>query len=131
MFDIFNAYATDETLEEQGTWFPMGTGRVLVARAGNMNFSRAVADSYEKNRVVLEKGDDEADELSKKLMVDAIARHILKGWEGLGYKGKPIEYSVENAAMLLGHREFRRAIDTMSNDVDAYRMKLEEDQGNA
>ena len=34
--DIFAQFATDETLEENGTWFPIGGGaRVLVARSGN------------------------------------------------------------------------------------------------
>jgi hypothetical protein len=130
--DIFSAYATDESKEENGSWFDLGSGaRVLVARAGNRNYGKALTRYVDEARLVLDKGDEAADKKSDEIMVAVIAETILKGWENISYKGKQFAYSIENAKTLLSHKEFRKQIASFADDFEAYKLKLEEEQGKA
>jgi hypothetical protein len=130
--DIFKKYATDESLENNGTWRDIGSGaKLLVARSGNKAYARALAKSYEQNRAALDLGDDSADAKSDEIMSDVIARTILLGWENVEYKGKPLDYSVVNATMLLKIRDFRRLVMTFAEDQESYLIKEEQTQGEA
>lgn len=132
MLDIFSTFATDETLENEGTWFPLGgDARVLVARFGNTEYNKAFTKAYEQNRVALELGGEEADAVSVKMMIDVMAETILLGWEGLGFKKQPMDYSVENATKLLAVKDFRQKINEFSRTVEAYKLKEEVEQGKA
>ena len=76
--DIFAQYATDETLEENGTWFPVGGGaRVLVARSGNRKYGKMLTKEVERNKKALDLNDDAADKLSEEIMIAVIADTIL------------------------------------------------------
>jgi hypothetical protein len=129
--DIFAAYATDETLEDQGTWRRIGGGaEILVARLGNPNYEDAVKAEVAANRETLDLGGEELAQAYKELSLRVLARTILLGWKNVSYKGKPLDYSVQAAEMLLAHREFRRVVEEFASDFNQYRAKLEEDQGN-
>jgi len=132
MFDIFSEYAIDPKAEQEGRWFPLGTGRVLVARANNPAYNRMIAARYESFKHVLDKKDsDEAIAEGKRrsnlIMAEVMATTVLLGWEGLGYRGKPIEYSLLNAQILLKHEEFQRTISTIAGEFRNYRYALEAD----
>lgn len=132
MLDIFAQYATDETLENNGTWFELGAGaEVLVARAGNRKYGKLLTKEVERARKVLDLADDVAEAKSDEIMVDVLANTILLGWKGLQYKGEAIEYSVENAKKLLAHKDFRKAVAQFADDVEAYKIKEEQAQGKA
>lgn len=133
MFDIFNEFATDQALERNGVWREIGPGtEVLVARANNRNYSRVLSELYEKNSQKLEEKSEAADDLSDQIMIEVFAQTILLGWRGdFAYKGSILVYSVENAKMVLQHAEFRRRIGQIANDVDNYKMKVEDEQGKA
>lgn len=129
-FDIFTAYATDENLENNGTLFPLGKdSKVLVARAGNRKYSKALTKAVEQRRVELDAGDDTADAVSDQIMVDVLAETILLGWENLSFKGVEMPYSQDNAKTLLRVKDFRKVIAGLSDQMDAYKMKLEADAG--
>lgn len=129
-FDIFTAYATDENLENNGTLFPLGKdSKVLVARAGNRKYSKALTKAVEQRRVELDAGDDTADAVSDQIMVDVLAETILLGWENLSFKGVEMPYSQDNAKTLLRIKDFRKVIAGLSDQMDAYKMKLEADAG--
>lgn len=130
--DIFAQFATDETLEENGTWFPIGGGaRVLVARSGNRKYAKLLTKEVERNKKALDLNDDAADKLSEEIMIGVIAETILLGWEDLSFKGEVLEYNVANAKKLLAVKDFRKAIAQFADDVSAFKFKETEEQGKA
>ncbi len=136
--DIFNDFATNEDAENNGTWFPYGDAELLVARGGNRYYERLMMKLYNENRVVLEGFDTEddekikaADQASDKIMIEVMARTILKGWRGnFKYKGQDLEYSVDNARLVLQHRAFRVKVGEFADDAAAFELKKEVEQGN-
>ena len=107
--DIFAQFATDETLEENGTWFPIGGGaRVLVARSGNRKYAKLLTKEVERNKKALDLNDDAADKLSEEIMIGVIAETILLGWEDVSFKGEVLEYNVANAKKFVCDRDARR-----------------------
>lgn len=126
--DIFATYAVNEDLENNGTWMELGDAKFLIARAGNRSYSKLFTKEYERNQRALEAKDDNADKLAEKLMIKVIAKTILLGWENVKYQGKDLAYSVENAEMLLAHKDFRREIVKMSEDFDAFKMQKEAEE---
>ena len=130
--DIFAQYATDETLEENGTWFQIGGGaRVLVARSGNRKYGKMLTKEVERNKKELDLNDDAADKLSEEIMIAVIADTILLGWEDVTFKGKALEYSPANARKLLAIKDFRKAVAQFADDVSAFKFKETEEQGKA
>lgn len=130
--DIFAQFATDETLEENGTWFPIGGGaRVLVARSGNRKYAKLLTKEVERNKKALDLNDDAADKLSEEIMIGVIAETILLGWEDVSFKGEVLEYNVANAKKLLAVKDFRKAVAQFADDVSAFKFKETEEQGKA
>lgn len=130
-FDIFSAYATDENLENNGTKFPLGKGSsLLVARAGNRAYSKAITKAVESRRVELDAGDDTAAAVSDQIMIDVMAETILLGFTNLSFKGEPIEYTLANAKKLLAVKDFRKMVAGLADNMDAYKFKAEKAAGN-
>lgn len=130
--DIFKEFATDEKLELEGRWVDLGKGaRILVARDGNENFRKELRKLLEQHAVTLDAGGDAADTLAMELMLQAKARTILVGFEGLSFKGKPLTYSPEAALELLKVKDFARLVDEHSRHLSGYKVKVEEALGNA
>ena len=64
-------------------------------------------------------------------MVKVIAKTILLGWENVKFKGEDLPYSLTNAEMLLGIKDFRREIVKLADDFDSFKaQKAEEDEKN-
>lgn len=131
-FDLFTQFATDETAELAGTWRPIGGGiDLLIARSGNRNYARTLNLLVEANREVLDLRNEVADAKSDEIMVEVLGETILLGWRGpVTFKGKDLPFSKENAKEVLKMREFRLLVARLSDDVAAYRAKLETEQGN-
>lgn len=129
-FDVFSEYATDETLENSGTWFPLkGGARLLIARHGNDAYNKMLAKGYEQNQTLFDMGGDAAEAKLKELMVEVMAETILLGWEDLSFKKVPMEYSLANARKLLGLKDFRKDVEAFSKQMTAYKVKQEAEQG--
>jgi len=130
--DIFELYATDAKLENEGRWVNLGKdAKVLVARAGNDNFSARIKHLLKKNGVDLKDQSKENLDLIEKLVIDATAHTVLLGWEGLSYKGEPLPYSTANAIKLLSIKDFRTRIGAISDEMAGYLVAEQEEQGNA
>lgn len=125
MFDIFNEYATDESLENEGTWVPHNGAKFLIGRVGNRKYSKLLAQEVGKNEKLLDKKDDAADALSDQIMINVMANSLLLGWEGVAFKGAPLEYSKANAETLLAVKDFRRLVGKWSEDFNLFRVKQE------
>jgi hypothetical protein len=130
--DIFANFATDEALETEGKWFNLSkTARVKVARSGNPNYVKKLRKKLDENRIDLESQGDEANDLAEKVMVDVMASTILLDWEDIQFQGKNMEYSPLNARLLLQVKDFRRKITGFSESFEAFKVKQEEELGNA
>ncbi len=123
--DIFKTYATDETKELEGVEVKLGTGAyVTVARAKNDAFIKLMISEYEKYQDTLEDDEDLDREISARIW----AKTILRGWRGLEYQGKPIDYSIKNATKLLKIKDFKLKISKLADDFELFRIKaVEED----
>lgn len=128
MLDIYSQFATNADSEVNGTVIPFGGAKFTVARSNNAKYSKMLTKLVEKNQIELDLGNDESNKLSDEIMVNVLANTILLGWEGVAYQGVPMEYSVENAKTLLAHKDFRREIVRMSDDIDHFRVEKEADQ---
>lgn len=128
MLDIFAQYATDETLENEGTFVEHGDAKFLIARSGNRKYGKLLTALVEQNQQLLDKKDEAADALSDKLMIEVMAKTVLIGWENVGYQGKVLPYSVENAKLLLGVKDFRRLVSKWADDIALFKAKKEETQ---
>jgi len=127
--DVFKQFATDDAKENSGVWCDIGDGaRLLVARAGNRAYARMLARDVEKNQRALEAKTDAAAELNTQIMVDVMARTVLLNWEGIQFKGQALPYSVDNAKMLLGVKDFRQLVNNLAGDFEAYRAAQETEQ---
>ena len=127
--DIFTEYATNDTLENDGTWMEMGDAKFLIARSGNKKYVRKLTKAVDRHKKLLDRKDDAADKLSDEIMIGVIAETVLLGWEGVAYKGAPLSYSVDNAKTLLGHKDFRRQIMELAEDFDAFKAVEEKEAG--
>jgi hypothetical protein len=56
---------------------------------------------------------------------------VLLGWRKLKFKGAELPYNVENAKKLLGVKDFRSLVARLASDFEAYRVRQEEELGNA
>lgn len=129
--DIFASFATDEKKEVDGAWFdvPGGDARIKVARANNPRFSAAVVKTYEKwkNAPKGEAATKQQDEEYNRLL----AQYVLLDWENVSFKGSPLPYSVANAEKLLSIKDFRALVQKFADEIDAYRVEVSEEVGNA
>jgi len=141
MIDIFEEFATDPVLEKRGAWFPIGKGtRLMIARGNNREFNKQIMKEVEAEKVILDREDDEAHDLSDKIRARVMARTILLGWEttengvtsaSIGFKGEVLPYTDTNAEKLLNVSDFRELVGNLSNKIDGYKYKQEKNQGNA
>ena len=129
--DIFTTYATDASLENNGTWIKVGDARFKIARAGNRKFQKALAAAYETHRPALTVNDDAADALSDQIMAEVMAKTILLDWEHVEFRGQPMHYSTGNAKAALAIKDFRKLITNLAGDIEHFRVKEEEAQGKA
>jgi hypothetical protein len=131
MLDIFDTYATDPALETAGAWFPLnGDAEVLVARAGNPKYLRALRTALEQNKSVLERDDAASEETAERITVGVMADTILLGWKNLGFKGVQLEYTPENAKTMLRVKDFRKRVTELSETFSAYKAGQETATGN-
>ena len=129
MLDIFAEYATNDSLENDGTWMEVGDAKFLIARSGNKSYARKLTKAVERHKKQLDRKDDAADKLSDDIMIGVIAETVLLGWEGVAYKGEALPYTVDNAKMLLGIKDFRRQIMELADDFDAFKAVAEKETG--
>jgi aldehyde:ferredoxin oxidoreductase len=67
--------------------------------------------------------------VNDEIMVRVVAKTLLKGWEGLSYKGAEVAYTYDNACLLLGHKDFRALVVEIANDIKTFLVKEEIAQG--
>jgi len=130
--DIFNTYATDEVAEVEGRWFPLDKKtKVLVARTGNPNYLKAIRQRMKDAQIDTEDSSEENEKLVSDLIVETMAETILLGWKGVTLKGEELTYSKANAIRALSIKGFRTRISGIADKLESFRIKEEEELGNA
>ena len=132
-FDLQKEFATDEKSELEGIWEDVGEGaKVLVARVGNKHYTERFKRLGKGLQRQLDRGTLPEDKQAA-ILIAIIADTILLDWSGFADEGKSIEYSKENARLMLKkYPDFRQFVWDIANDADLYRVKdREEDLGNS
>ena len=129
--DIFSSYATDETLENEGKWFPLSkTAKVKVARAGNEKYTDLLRAKL-KEASLDGMPEKEANAVAEDILIDVMAQTILLNWEGLTYQGAAAPVTAAQAKVFLKVKDFRKKIAGFSENFESFRVKAEAEQGNA
>lgn len=128
MLDIYKVYATDEVKEVQGAEVQLGGGAsITVARLGNPEYVRVLLAESEKHDAALSSlPKPEAEKLDTEILSKVLAETILLDFKGLGFKGKPLKYSKENALVLLAVKDFRTRVIAEAQKLENFRVAYEE-----
>lgn len=123
--DLFKRYATNEKLEVEGVRHQIGPDDedyILVARMGNDRFTEVFARINTELSPQVESEDAEVSKhATTQVMVRTMAESILVGWgKTMTYQDKPLPYSVENAAKVLAHKDFREMVFGLSRNAEHY-----------
>lgn len=126
--DLSKAFETDEKLENEGAWIDIGGGAlVCVARVGNKKYNEHFEKAIKPHRRQFRTGTMRT-ELMDEILIDTLAHTILLGWEGVEYKGEPIEYSVANAIMVMTDlKDFRALIAEIAGEMETFKREEDED----
>lgn len=135
--DIFAAYATDETKEEDGVVHFLIAGKtdlavdpwIRVARVGNAAYAKQVAKVYEQlqqQKKAERLTEDQVEIRSKNLMIEVWADTILKAFGNLKFQGKILEPGRASHLQLLRVKDFREKVMQLASEVEHY--KLVEDE---
>lgn len=130
--DVFELFGTDPQKELHGSEVELAPGvTITVARANNRRFDRLIVKRVQedagkfKTDAIDGPEREAADAHSDELLAEVMADTILLGWQGIKYKGEEIEYSKENAKMMLMHRDFRDFVETHARNIDNFKAKDE------
>lgn len=117
----FKSFATNQELENQGTWHELGEGaKIKVARYGNKNFSKAFQQLYKPHAGLKKIPDEKAEEI----LIKTFAKTILVGWEGFKYYGKDLPYTEENAEKVLKELpDLRDLVADLSKQAEYYKIQ--------
>lgn len=120
MFDLDKAFATDESLEENGVWVTMDEkSAIKVARINNKNFKAEAAKLKNGGAAVAAKY---TKEIPDDVLIQLIAKTILLDWRGIALKGEELPYSRENAVMVMTqYKDFMTLVVELANERETFR----------
>lgn len=140
--DIFDQYAADPAKELEGVWDVLGTdpktqkvARILVARSGNKRHGKVITQLYEANKSTLDLKNDDADAKGEEITIEAMAKGVFLGWEGLSFKKEPVpdsatlsaEERLKWAKKLLAVKDFRARVQRVAEDFQKYKAVQDEE----
>lgn len=118
-----NAFEVDTDLSQEGVWCDIADARLKVARYGNKKFQDALKIAMTPYKRLVEQGRLN-DDIAEKILIEAIANHVLLGWENLSVNGKHLDYTVDNAIWILSqpeYKDFRELVISMAQEADLFR----------
>lgn len=142
----FAQFLTDETKEIEGVWKPLGGGaEARIARLNNDNFKKEFRARTKSNRAILDQDDEASDELTERIVIELMAKHILKDLRGVkvpdldifseGIRGKTIGPNAGEVAftpkigleLLRSSEDFARKIRAYAEAQESYSLQIEDD----
>ncbi|WP_274584095.1 hypothetical protein V9W64_10890 [Neisseria leonii] len=133
---LVRKYREDKKAVSEGVWrdYADGAAKLLIARFNNPGHSEFLRAERKKHSEILDdearSESPEATEILVEMGNRAMAKFILKGWEGiLDEDGEtPLPFSEENAYALLSEfDEFSAEVFRLSTEVEQYRLYKEAD----
>lgn len=131
MLDVFAKFAMNVDGEVNGVWKEFHGAHFLIARSGNKNYGKALMHAYAQHEDALAKKDEASEKLADEIMAEVFATTLILDWKDVSYKGKALPYSTKNVKMLLSDpklHEFRSQLLSLADDVENFRLKVEEEQ---
>ena len=132
--EVKKSYGTDLKAEVEGKWFPLSLingVEVKVARAGNVNYKKALRRLYKPYAKSMRRGVDLAPEVEDRIQLDLMIDALLLDWRGMpGEDGKEEPFSKEAAKMLLSDPELKELKDEIlgfSEEFEAFQFTEDED----
>lgn len=122
--DIFKKFATDPEKEQNGMVMSLDdTSKLVIRRFANPDHLALLNELNVRHKVALNSTDPKIVQDTKNdISREAMAHHILVGWEGIEFQGKPMDYSVTNAKVLLGLNDFMDFVFSASRNIENYRV---------
>lgn len=96
-----NVFKTNASVEVTGVWHDLGDGRIRIARFNNPAYLKVIRRLTTPFAKLINTETDEAIEKVNEITIEAMAEAIVVGWERLMDEGQELQYSKENAMMLL------------------------------
>jgi len=119
-----SSFESNVEASEDGVWNDLSEdSRIKVARYGNKKFNKLLQAKMSPYKRLIDQNRLD-DDISEKILNEAIVGGILLDWEGLTYQGEPLSYSRENAMMVLSDKrlkDFRDYIVTIAQDAELFR----------
>lgn len=113
--------------EEAGRWFEYGDAKFLIASTRSEAFRKAVALRGKPYAAQARRGVLPATVLDK-ITFEAMAEHIVLGWEGITENGKAVEYSPAAALDFLNRfPKFAELILEFASNEAAFLDELDEE----
>ncbi len=121
-------FTLDDNLSVSGKWVPISANAsLLIARLNNEKYREFVKKKLKPYRSAMRAGSVDED-LMNKVVIQAVARHVLLDWKGLTEKGNPVPYSIEKAEEVLEAKEaFRDLVISLASDQQLFMEAEEED----
>lgn len=124
-------FGTNQVAEIAGIWIDYAEGvSMKIARTGGANteYARYLANLLKPHKFQLDRGTLPEDK-SKEILIDVFANCALKDWKGVtDSKGKPIEFSVENAKKVLAeYPELFNDLQAQANDYRRFAQEVLEE----
>jgi len=125
--DIFEQYATDESLEKAGVWIVWsGNTELRIARQNNPEYN-TLRDRLVKPYRSSPGGIPEAKSIE--ILIEVMARTVLLDWKNLRFKGEDLPYTFENAKRVLAVKDFRAQVLMVAAEAETFRRKQVDDAG--
>jgi hypothetical protein len=131
----FSSLRIDPKKDVEGVWFDYHKGiRLRIARHDNPKFTEAMRIMLKPHQHSID-SKTMSEETAGKITRQAVAKHILVGWENVtDDDGTPVPYSYETALTYLSDpnlRDFLNDVLTFSKHAEAFReQRLETIAGN-
>lgn len=127
--DLKKMFAVDEQKENNGVWLEIGEGAsLLIARTGNEHYNKLLEKLQKPHRAAIARN-KLSNEVAKTIMIELVAKTVLLGWKNIEYGGEKLEYSYENAKMLLTElKDFRELVSDLAREEANFRAIEEEEE---
>lgn len=123
-------FRTDEELEVEGVWVNLDSeSKIKVARQGNPKYRALFQKRIAPYKNAVRQGTLD-EKTAEEILVSVMSESILLGWEGIKENGADVPYTRKEAARFLAqYKDFRELVTSISEEMEVFRTKEEEDAG--
>lgn len=125
-----NIFKTNANVEVTGVWHDLGDGKIKIARYNNPVYQKAIRRLTTPFANLINAGTDESADKASEITIEAMAEAIVVDWKDVTDEGTPLEYSKENAVILLTkYPDFREWVSLKATSARFYRDEYLEKTG--